>query len=63
MNEAFGSGQIIDVRLHVAECDEQGIYGRAITQEGKESFFRLENGIVTFLSRKRKLSHAEKEAD
>lgn len=55
MNRDFGKGRVTSIELNVDECDENGLYGKVIRDGDDARFFKMENGYVTFLSRRRKL--------
>ncbi len=55
MNRDFGKGKITNISLRVDECDQQGIYGVVERDGHDQRFFKVEDNIVTFLSRRRKL--------
>jgi hypothetical protein len=60
MNSRFGEGEILNIKLRSWECEPEkdwyyGVVYILCGEKIDQRFFKLENGYVTFLSRRRKL--------
>jgi hypothetical protein len=63
MHRKFGKGNVAEVSLRRHECRGDSLCGVVKSDRGDERFFKVEGGVVTYFSRKRKLKMAENTAD